>query len=71
MEEFFHKKLGERIKSIRTSQNRSREDIAFEVGVSGSYIGMIERGENDFKTSKLYNISKALKIPLSELLKDI
>jgi len=63
----FRKNLGMRIKQIRESQNLSREDVAFACGFSGSYMGMIERAEYDFKISKLYNISKALGVEVSDL----
>ena len=45
----------------------SREDVAFACNFSGSYMGMIERAEYDFKISKLYNISKALNVDIKEL----
>ena len=66
MTDEFRKKLGNRIKQIRESKNLSREDVAFACGFSGSYMGMIERAENDFKISKLYKISKALKIDIKD-----
>ena len=65
----FRKKLGERIKYIRESKNLSREDIAFACEFSGSYMGMIERAENDFKISKLYKIAKALDVNIEDLFK--
>ena len=34
----------------------SREEVAFACDFSGSYMGMIERAEYDFKISKLYKI---------------
>lgn len=71
MIENFKKQLGQRIKSYREKENMSREDLAFEVGVSASYIGMIERAEYDFKISKLYKIAQSLNISLSELLSDL
>ena len=64
----FRKKLGKRIKEIRESKKLSREDVAFACNFSGSYMGMIERAEYDFKISKLYSIAKALKIDLKDLL---
>lgn len=63
----FRKKLGKRIKQIRESKGLSREDIAFACEFSGSYMGMIERAEYDFKISKLYNIAKALDIDIADL----
>ncbi|MCR5260995.1 MAG: helix-turn-helix domain-containing protein [Candidatus Gastranaerophilales bacterium] len=63
----FRKQLGKRIKQIRESKNLSREDVAFMCNFSGSYMGMIERAEYDFKISKLYNIAKALNVKIQDL----
>lgn len=63
----FRKQLGKRIKQIRENANLSREDVAFACEFSGSYMGMIERAENDFKISKLYKISKALGVDIKDL----
>jgi transcriptional regulator with XRE-family HTH domain len=65
----FRKNLGKRIKSLREERNLSREDVAYACDFSGSYMGMIERAEYDFKISKLYKISKALDVDISELFK--
>lgn len=65
----FRKKLGERIKFLRESKNLSREDVAFACEFSGSYMGMIERAEYDFKISKLYKIANALDIDIEDLFK--
>lgn len=66
--EKFKKQLGNRIKKIRESKGLSREEVAFECNFSGSYMGMIERAEYDFKISKLYKIAKALKVDIKDLL---
>ena len=63
----FRKALGNRIKQIRESKNLSREDVAFACDFSGSYMGMIERAENDFKISKLYKIAQALDVDIKDL----
>ena len=63
----FRKKLGNRRKQIREKKGLSREDIAFACEFSGSYMGMIERAEYDFKISKLYKIAKALDVDISDL----
>lgn len=63
----FRKKLGNRIKQIRESKGLSREDVAFACEFSGSYMGMIERAEYDYKISKLYKIAKALDVDISDL----
>ena len=61
------KKIGNKIKEIRIKKGLSREELVFRAGVSGSYIGMIERAEYDFKISKLINIAKRLDVSISEL----
>ena len=63
----FRKNLGKRIKQLRKSKNLSREDVAFACDFSGSYMGMIERAEYDFKISKLYKIACALDVDIKEL----
>ncbi len=63
----FRKALGNRIKQIRESKKLSREDVAFAYYFSGSYMGMIERAENDFKISKLYKITRALDVDIKDL----
>ncbi len=67
MEHEFRKNLGKRIKQLRESRHLSREDVAFACNFSGSYMGMIERAEYDFKISKLYKIAKALNIEVYKL----
>lgn len=64
----FRKNLGKRIQQIRESKNLSRDDVAADCDFSGSYMGMIERAEYDFKISKFYKISKALEVSPAELL---
>lgn len=63
----FRVKLGNKIKQIRERKHLSREDVAFNCDFSGSYMGMIERAEYDFKISKLYKIAKALDVDIKEL----
>jgi len=59
--------LGNRVRELRLSQDMTQEDLGFIVGNSGKQIGRIERGENNVTTSMIYQISKALKVSLSEL----
>lgn len=63
----FRNNIGRQIKKIRESKKLSREEVAFSCNFSGSYMGMIERAEYDFKISKLYKIAKALDVDIKEL----
>jgi transcriptional regulator with XRE-family HTH domain len=58
--------LGSRVRELRLSKNMTQEDLGFLIGNSGKQIGRIERGENNVTTSMIYQISKALNIPLPE-----
>ena len=58
--------LGRRVRELRLSRNMTQEDLGFLVGNSGKQIGRIERGEHNVTTSMIYQISKALEIPLYE-----
>ncbi len=59
--------LGRRVRELRLSKKMTQEDLGFIVGNSGKQIGRIERGENNVTTSMIYQISKALEIPMHEL----
>lgn len=59
--------LGRRVRQLRLSKNLTQEDLGFIVGNSGKQIGRIERGENNVTTCMIYQISKALGIPMHEL----
>ena len=71
MNKLYRKQIGERIKNYRISKGLSREEVAVNVGISGSYLGMIERGEYDFKISKLFLIAKAMEISPEDLIKNL
>lgn len=71
MNKLYRKQIGERIKNYRISKGLSREEVAFNVGISRSYLGMIERGEYDFKISKLFLIAKAMEISPEDLIKNL
>lgn len=46
-------KIGLRIKTIRENLNLSKEDLAKMLGISGQYLGMIEKGKNYISIEKL------------------
>lgn len=63
------KTLGRRITLLREAQNLTRDDVAELIGISNVSYGKIERGETDVSISRLEDIAKALKIPVSEIMK--
>jgi len=66
-----HKRFGQRVRELRKSLDMTQEDLAFKVGVDRSYMGFVERGEKNPTLKNLINISKALKVSLSELFRSI
>lgn len=45
--------IGIRIKHIRESMNMSKEELAKLLGISGQYLGIIERGKSYLSVEKL------------------
>jgi len=58
--------LGNRVRELRLARNMTQEELGFRIGNSGKQIGRVERGENNVTTCMIYQISKALEIPLNE-----
>ena len=47
------KEIGLRVKNIRLSMNITKQKMADMLGISGQYLGMIERGEGTLSIDKL------------------
>lgn len=63
------KLLGKRIRQIRKKQNNmSQEELGFRAGLHRTYIGSIERAEQNVSIDNLHKIAKALKVQPKELL---
>ena len=64
------KALGTRIRQERLQMNLTQEQLAETVGVSCTYIGLIERGERSVTLEKLVQISNVLHVSIDCLLSD-
>lgn len=62
------KKFGIKIRKHRLSQTISQEQLAFESGLTREYINKIENGKVNISLKNIISISKALDIPLKDLL---
>ena len=60
--------VGERIRTFRTEQKLSQEELAFASELHPAYIGKVERGDKCPTIETLYKIASGLKIPLHKLL---
>ena len=58
-------KIGEKLKSLRTTRSMSLDDAAALTGVSKPMLGQIERGQSIPTVTTLWKIATGLKTPLS------
>lgn len=61
--------LGEAIRHTRIKRGMSQEALALLANVDRSYIGNIERGENNVAMLTLQKIATALDMTISQLMK--
>ena len=62
--------LGEAIRRVRLKQEISQEKLALMAGVDRSYVGRVERGDNNVAVLTLLKIAQALDVSLKDLMKE-
>lgn len=62
--------LGEAIRHVRKKQGVSQERLALMAEIDRSYVGRVERGDNNVAILTLLKVSQALDISLAELMKE-
>jgi len=60
-------KFGNNLRKIRKEQGLSQEELSFRSGLHRTYIGSIERGEQNVSVDNIEKLAKALKINSKEL----
>jgi transcriptional regulator with XRE-family HTH domain len=60
--------IGKRIRKWREKRNMSQEELADRAGVYRTYIGHLENARYSPSSYMLYQISKALKVPMVDFL---
>ncbi|HAW5596710.1 helix-turn-helix domain-containing protein [Escherichia coli] len=60
--------FGERVRQIRKEKGLSQEALADLAGIDRSYMGHIERGDQNITLTKIYQISEALGVSVSDLI---
>lgn len=63
------KQFGKRLRELRKKANLSQEELGFRAGIHRTYIGAIERGEQNISVDNIHKLAKALKVPVSDLFK--
>jgi len=61
-------KLGNRIRKYRKQLDISQEELGFRSKLHRTYIGAIERGEQNVSIDNINKIAKALKVSVKDLL---
>ena len=59
--------LGQRLRALRKQRLLSQERLGERAGLSGKFIGEVERGEKSISIDSLYHVSSALGVPLRDL----
>ena len=59
--------LGQRLRALRKQRALSQERLGSLSGLSGKFIGEVERGEKSISIDSLYHVAVALEIPMREL----
>jgi transcriptional regulator with XRE-family HTH domain len=62
--------LGKAIFDARNQLGYSQEKLALIAGVDRSYVGRVERGDNNVAILTLLKLSQALELSLEELLRE-
>ena len=63
--------FGQRVRELREKMGLSQETMAYEAGVDRSFVGKVERGDNNVSLLKMARLAKVLNVSLVELLIDV
>lgn len=61
------KKLGHKVRIIRTDRMLSQESLAEKANLNRSFIGLLERGKTNITIKNLENIANVLEIDIKSL----
>lgn len=67
----FGRRLGERIRQVRTVKGLSQEELAHAAGYYRTYVGHIETATYSPSTHTIWRLARAMDMDLGELLKDL
>ena len=63
------KQFAKRLRILREKVGLSQEELGFKSGLHRTYIGSIERAEQNISVDNIHKLAKALKVPVEELFK--
>jgi transcriptional regulator with XRE-family HTH domain len=59
--------LGQRLRAVRQQRGLSQERLGERAGLSGKFVGEVERGLKSISIDNLYQVAVALEIPIGVL----
>lgn len=60
--------FGDKVRQIRKEKGLSQEALADLAGIDRSYMGHLERGDQNITLTKIYQIADALEVPVINLI---
>lgn len=63
------KNFGNRVRELRKKLGLSQEELGFKSNIHRTYVGAVERGEQNVSLDNIGRLAKHLKVSLSELFK--
>lgn len=61
------RKFGNRVRELRADMGLSQEELGFKADLHRTYIGLIERGEQNVSLDNIGRLAKVLKVSLKDL----
>ena len=58
------KQFGQKVRDLRKKLGLSQEELGFKAGIHRTYIGAVERGEQNISLDNIGKLAKTLKIKL-------
>ena len=63
--------FGQRVRELREQRGFSQEDLGMKAKIHRTYIGSVERGEQNVSIINIEKIARALGVSLGELFRNI
>ena len=63
------KKFGNKVRELRKNRGLSQEELGFKANIHRTYVGAVERGEQNVSLDNIGRLAKHLKVSLAELFK--
>ena len=71
MSKTIRNKLGKRVRELRKQHGWSQEEFADKAGLHRTYIGSVERGEQNVSIDNIERLAKTLGVAVAELFRGV